>query len=508
MDNERRFLLKTLAGGVIGALALPALRATPMTKAQTGLPRSSGNSLTDLSAVDSVRLMRTGELSSEDYVSALIDAFNRNRHLNVFISRDDEQLLAAAREADKRRGKAYRLGPLHGLPVLLKDNIETAALPTSAGTPALIGRRTGRNAAVAQALFDAGALLAGKSNMNELAAGGDIGCVAGQALNPYNTRLQPGGSSTGNGAALAARLVPVAIGTDTGGSVRTPASLCGCTALRPTFGRYSGYGVMPISVSRDIPGPMARTIADLALLDGAITGGATELAPVDLRGLRLGIPRDYFYTILEPGIAAVIERALELLSGLGVELIEADIAGLEQRMTGLRSLFIRADFGRDVAGYLLESGDDITMQDFIAGICNPEIKVLFENPPDRATRAEARRSVTGLIRSLRHDYDQYFLQNRVDALIFPATVLTARPFGDALEVEVAGVSKRVSYSRNFMPGSTIGLPGVALPAGLSLAGLPVGLALDGPPGSDRRLLAISAAIEQALPPLPAPAAAG
>jgi len=514
MNKGRRLAIKTLAGGLAGALTLPVLRTNAGTEAirnkrkGQGIANHSVGKLTDLTATDAVYLMRSGRLSAESYVSALIEAFDRHRNLNAIISRDDDRLLEAARAADRRLGKGYAPGPLHGLPVLLKDNIETAALPSSAGTPALRGRQTYRDAAVARLLFDAGALLAGKSNMNELAAGGDKSCIIGQAQNPYDNRLRPGGSSTGNGAALAARLVPAAIGTDTGGSVRTPAALCGCTALRPTFGRYSGYGIMPISVSRDTPGPMARTVTDLALLDGVIAGCAPGLQPADLRGVRIGIARDYFYSVVDADVAPVIDAALDILSELGAELVEAGIPDLETRMTGLRGLFVRSEFGRDVPGYLLESGQDITVADLVEAICNPEIRRLFENTPDRRVRAGAQQEVDQLRRALRRDYYHYFMANRLEAMVFPATVLPARPFGDRLEVRVSGRTVPVSYSRNFMPGSTIGLPGISVPAGLTRGGLPVGLGLDGPHGSDRRLLAISAAFEQARPPLPPPPLAG
>ena len=184
------------------------------------------------------------------------------------------------------------MGALHGLPILIKANIATANVPTSAGTPALRDYRPASDAPVVARLFSAGAILLGKTNMHELAYGitsnnGAFGAVH----NPYNPALIPGGSSGGNGAAIAARMCPAGLGTDTGGSVRIPAALCGIVGLRPTVGRYSGAGIVPLSRTMDTAGPMARSVEDLVLLDSVITGQNAPVQPAALRGLRLGAAR-------------------------------------------------------------------------------------------------------------------------------------------------------------------------------------------------------------------------
>jgi Asp-tRNA(Asn)/Glu-tRNA(Gln) amidotransferase A subunit family amidase len=515
VDPGRRKAIGTLAGGLLATTSLgsesQSVLADTTGNSPANPPRDAGDSLSrelaDLGAADAVALMRSGSVSAEEYARDLIARFNTHEHLNVFISRDDQALLAAARAADERLAKGESAGPLHGLPILLKDNIETIGLPTSGGTPALNGRQTTRNAVIAQSLFDAGALLAGKANLHELAAGGSIGCIAGQPINPYDPGVRPGGSSSGNGVAIAARLLPAAIGTDTGGSVRIPASLCGISALRPTFGRYSNTGILPISRSRDTPGPMARSIKDLALIDGVITNGPTELDAKPLNGLRLGVPRGYCFAILDEQTSSVTEQALELLSRSGVVLVNADIPNIDETTTEIRSAIARIEIGRDLPAYLEESGGGIRMERLIAEICNPQTRAMFEQAlPNEAEILEVRSSLRMARERLTRSYTEYFASHRLDAIVFPTTPLPARPLEQVEEVEIDGrmMSSLAAYNRNTMPGSSIGLPGISIPSGLTPGGLPVGLGLDGLHGSDRTLLAIASALETILEPLPAP----
>ena len=340
---------------------------------------------------------------------------------------------------------------------------------------------------------------------------GSIGCVAGQVLNPYDHGVRPGGSSSGNGAALAARLVPAAIGTDTGGSVRIPASLCGVSALRPTFGRYSSTGILPISSSRDTAGPMARCVKDLALLDGVISGGPAGLETRRLEGMRLGVPRGYCFSILDPGTASVTEQVLALLEDKGVMLIEADIAYIEEATTEIRFSIAAIELGRDLPAYLDEGGGSVTMDELVNGICNPQVRSMFEHEDlGESQLVKIRTSLAADRKRLQDTYQNYFSSNRLDAVVFPTTPLPARPVEQVNEVEIDGrmMSALTAYNRNTMPGSSIGLPGVSIPAGVTADGLPVGLGLDGLHGTDRSLLAVAAAIESALEaengPLPAP----
>ena len=276
------------------------------------------------------RRSATGTLSAERYAEALLERCAAHADLNAFITLEPEQVRAAARAADQAQSSGGTIGPLHGVPLALKDNIDTADLPTSGGTPALRNHRPKRNAPIAEALLRAGALVLGKANLHELACGvTNNNGGFGPARNPWDRRLIPGGSSGGTGVAVAARLAPGGIGTDTGGSVRIPAALCGIVGFRPTTQRWSQAGIVPISSTRDTAGPMTRSVADAILLDGVVTGGPTTLQPVPLKGLRLGVPRQYYWTDLDPELAAVCEQELSRLSALGVELVEADVPNLK-----------------------------------------------------------------------------------------------------------------------------------------------------------------------------------
>ena len=291
-DSTRRRLLKFLVtAGAAGGLA--------GSRWAWGRPERPGrDEILDLTATAALAAIAAGDLRAETYAAILLSRAHSLKNLNVLIAQDPDEVLEAARAADKVRARGRLLGPLHGLPLLVKDNINTATLPTTAGTPSLIGNRPSANAHVVDALLGAGGIVFGKANMHELAFGiTSNNGTFGPVRNPYDMSKIPGGSSGGNAAGVAARFAPAGIGTDTGGSTRIPAALCGVVGFRPTVGRYAGTGtlagvreVVPISHTRDTPGPIARSVADVALLDAVITG-EPALPRADLNGLRLGVAR-------------------------------------------------------------------------------------------------------------------------------------------------------------------------------------------------------------------------
>ena len=212
--------------------------------------------------------------TAEALADALLARAAAHASLNAFITLEPDKVRAAAREADRKRAAGTSTGPLHGVPLALKDNLDTAEYATTGGTPGLAGNRPKRNAVIVQALLDAGAIALGKCNLHELAYGiTNNNAAFGPARNPYAPDRIPGASSGGTGVAVAARLAPGGIGSDTGGSVRIPAALCGIVGLRPTTGRWSQAGIVPISHTRDTAGPMTRSVADCVLIDGVVTGG-------------------------------------------------------------------------------------------------------------------------------------------------------------------------------------------------------------------------------------------
>src|SRR5262245_1237195 len=276
----------------------------------------------ELGLTELAQAIAAGELSAETLAEELLARCARASALNAFITLEPERVRAAARAADERRRQGGALGPLHGVPLAIKDNIDAVGYPTTAGTPALAAHRPRRNAAVLQRLLDAGAIVLGKANLQELAWGPTSNNAAfGPVHNPYDPTRIPGGSSGGSASAVAARLAPAALGTDTAGSVRVPASLCGVTSFRPSMLRWPQAGIVPISHTRDTAAPMARSVADCVLLDGIVTGGARAIAPADLRGLRLGVPRGLFWESLDAELAAILATVLERLRDAGAVLV-------------------------------------------------------------------------------------------------------------------------------------------------------------------------------------------
>ncbi len=500
--TRRAFLMGALFG-------IPALSVVGW-ESQNGSIQGHNRNLTELTATQAVALLRTGDLSSEKYATALLDQCRKHRSLNAFIWQDEGQVLEAARLADKRRG-AGKIGVLHGLPVLVKDNIDTANAPTTAGTPALRNNRPRADAPVVASLFSAGAIMLGKTNMHELASGLTSNNSAfGAVHNPYNPMMIPGGSSGGNGAAIASRMCAVGLGTDTGGSVRIPAALCGITALRPTLGRYPGNGIVPLAHTRDTAGPMARSVRDLALLDSVITGDRSPIRSAVLKGIRVGVPRGYFYAELDSSIAAIIEKALDRLRDAGCVLVEADIpADLDKLYPATALPITYYETLHDLSRYLQESGTNVTIQELITQIASPDVKSIFETSvigPQAPTREAYDIAMTQGRPALQAAYRDYFRKHNVMAMVFPTTVLPARAIGEDVEVELNGkkVSTFFTYTHNVRPMTLVGIPGLSLPIGMTAAGLPVGLELDAPEGQDRDLLSLALALENLFGLLPAP----
>ncbi|MCW5771042.1 MAG: indoleacetamide hydrolase [Rhodospirillaceae bacterium] len=464
--------------------------------------------LSALTAGEALTALEARQISAAEYVSALLDRCRRLQSLNAFIHFDPEAALAAARRSDERRA-AGKAGALEGLPVVLKDNIDTAAMPTTGGTPALRGNRPKHDAPVAAKLIGAGAVVLGKTNLHELAYGiSNNNAAFGPARNPYDPTRIPGASSGGTGVAVGARMAPAGLGSDTGGSVRIPAALCGIAGLRPTLLRWPQAGIVPISHTRDTAGPMARSVADLALLDGIVTGAATDETPADLKGLRLGVPRGHFFENLHPDTAALTEAALKRLAEVGVVLVEADIADVGALDGAAGFPIALYETIVDLNRYLAEHETGLDFAAVVAQVASPDVKGILSSLLGEMAVPEVayREALTVHRPKLQAAYANYFRTQRVDAVLFPTTPLPACKIGDDDTTMLNGVSVPTfpTFIRNTGPGSVAGIPGLSLPIGLTSTGLPVGLELDSPAGTDRRLLAIGLAIESILPKLPPP----
>ncbi|HVR70354.1 MAG TPA: amidase family protein [Vicinamibacteria bacterium] len=465
----------------------------------------------DLSAVEAVARMREGDLEAQDYARALLARCQAGRHLNAFIALSPETVLEAARAADRHRAAGCHLGPLHGLPIPIKDSVNTRDYPTTSGTPSLRGFRPRDDAPVVRALRDAGAIVLGKTNLSELSLGWTSANAAfGAVRNPHDPARIPGGSSGGTAVAVATGMAPLGVAEDTCGSIRVPAALSGIAGFRPTTFRYSPRGVMPLTPTFDTIGPHARTVDDLALFDTAVTGDLNPLRAVSPRSVRLAVSRAHYFALLDPEVARVIDEALAALRDAGMSVVEEDVPDVTRLVADANFPIIFHDSMAMIARYLEEFETGVTVEQLL-GAATPAVREnldarrlpggrLFVSPEAYAAARDVHRP------ALQEAFRGYFCRTGAAAIAFPTTLVPATPIGQDQDVEIAGqkVPFRTAMSRNIAPGSCAGLPGLVLCAGVTRDGLPVGIEFDGPAGSDRELLALGRALERVLGPLPRP----
>src|SRR5580692_7814477 len=313
--------------------------------------------LLDLSAVDAVARMSRGEMTVERYASVLLARCEALRALNAFIALEPTRVLEAARACDKRRAAGEKPGPMFGLPIPVKDSVNTADYPTTAGTPGLRDFRPAEDAPIVQALRASGALVLGKTNLHELSYGWTSNNQAfGAVHNPYDPKRIPGGSSGGTAAAVAARMAPLGIAEDTEGSIRVPAAMCGIMGFRPTTGRYPTRACVPISHLFDQVGPHARSVADLALFDSVVASDWQRLDATPLAGVRLGVVRDYWFIDLDPEVVRLTELALARLKDAGAQIVETQLPGLASLIDLTTDAVQNHDVRVALARYLEEYG--------------------------------------------------------------------------------------------------------------------------------------------------------
>lgn len=444
-------------------------------------------------------LLREGQLSPVEVTQAYLERIDAlNPTLNAFITVTGDQALADARryEEEIRRGD-YR-GPLHGVPVALKDLYDTAGVPTTAASRIYADRVPDEDATSVARLRAAGAVLLGKTNLHEFAYGvTSDSSYFGPTRNPWDLERVPGGSSGGSGAALAAGLCAVATGSDTGGSIRIPAALCGVVGLKPTYGRISCHGLLPLSWALDHPGPMTRTVYEAAVMLAAMAGydprdPASADAPVPdytaglcqgARGLHVGVDPAWALTGIHDEVRAAFQAALEVLKDLGAEIVEASVPGIEEGMdaaltilsaeaTAVHEEFLRmrpVDYQPDVRARL-EKGFPIRGIDY-----------------GRARRVGER---------LRRDFTLLF--QRVDLFATPMCGIPAPRIGQR-EAIIGGQTVPVMapltrYTRVF---NLTGLPAISVPCGFSSEGLPIGLQLAGRAWDEATVLRAAHAYEGA-----------
>jgi indoleacetamide hydrolase len=466
-----------------------------------------------LTLTQAVADLRAGKITSTALTTEALARATANADLNAFVTLDEAGALKAAAAFDANDNKDK---PLGGVPIVIKDNIEVAGLPCSAGTPALKNYVPRADAPVVAKLRAAGAVIIGKTSMHELAfgiSGYNTAFKTGAEFgvrNAYDRALIAGGSSSGTGAAIGARIVAGGLGTDTGGSVRVPAALNGCASLRPTVGRYPQAGIAPISHTRDTAGPMAATAADVALLDRVIAGGDAVQA-ADLRLVRIGIVKTMLSN-LDADTDAAFQAALTKMKTQGVTIVEIEMPHLAELNGQVGFPVALYEAYDDMVAYLAHSGTGITIDALAREIASPDVKGTYDGlviprklPGPDNTLVDAEPIYDAAIRSARPAlqalYGKTFADNRLDAIAFPTTpriAIASNPDSSSLE-------NFALFIQNTDPGSNAGIPGIQIPIALGARSkLPIGLELDGPAGSDRGLLAIGMALDAVFERLPPP----
>ena len=421
--------------------------------------------LINLSAVEAVAGIARGAFTAEQYAGALLARCAATRSLNAFITLEPDTVLEAARECDRARRASRPAGPLSGLPIPIKDSVSTRDYPTTAGTPALRGFRPTMDASVVRSLRAAGAIVLGKTNLHELSYGWTSNNAAfGPVRNPYDPTRIAGGSSGGTAAAIAAHMAPVGVGEDTNGSIRIPAALCGAFGLRPTTGRYSTHGCMPLSPLLDQVGPIAGTIADLGLFDSVLANEWQPIEPRRLKGARLGIVRGYYYGDLDPEVEHITDSALRRLQADGVELVESKFPDLAQVHEQITYPVIAHDAPSAVGQYLSENHAGLNFEQLIDA-ASPDIRdglrAVLPGGADFVSDAAYAALVQQRIPLLRRQFHDYFSRTGVSALVFPATCVPALPIGPEGNVKIGDrqVSLYTALARNITPTSSARLMG-------------------------------------------------
>jgi Asp-tRNA(Asn)/Glu-tRNA(Gln) amidotransferase A subunit family amidase len=496
---------------VLGTTATVAMSAAGARTESDSVKAPTDADLCNLSAVEAVAHMSKGALTSERYAQALLARCQSAHALNAFITLDPARVLEAARARDHERQGGAKPGPLFGLPIPVKDSVNTKDYPTTGGTPALRHFRPSQDAPVVAVLRGAGALVLGKTNLHELSYGWTSNNLAfGPVRNPYDQSRIPGGSSGGTAAAIAARLAPLGIAEDTEGSIRVPAALCGIAGFRPTTGRYSTRGCVPISPLFDQVGPHARSVADLALFDSVVADDWQRLQAAPLKGLRFGIVRDYWFTDLDPEVERQTELALARLKEAGALIVETQLPGLASLIDLTTDAVQNHDVRIALPAYLKEYGAGVDFDTLVAQ-ASPDIQRVFRSDvlpggTNFVTEPKYAAARDQYLPALRRLYQDYFARTGVAAMVFPTTLVPAPRIGEETTVDVGGrpLPFDTAVARNIAPGSTAGVPGLVLPVGLTRAGLPVSIEFDAPAGADRALLALGLSAERALGTLPGP----
>jgi aspartyl-tRNA(Asn)/glutamyl-tRNA(Gln) amidotransferase subunit A len=452
-----------------------------------------------MNIIDSGRALRSGKTSSVDMVRACLAKIHEfNPRLNAFITVTEELALSQASAADKELANGVDRGPLHGIPYALKDNFSTKGIRTTCGSKFFENHIPDVDSAVTEKMAEAGAVLIGKTGLHELAYGiTSNNPHFGTIRNPCDTERIPGGSSGGSAAAVATGMAAMAMGTDTGGSIRIPAAFCGTVGIKPTSGRVSRYGVMPLDFSLDHMGPLTTTVRDAAVTMEALAGydsrddtsSRTEpgrYLPPDnpsIEGWKIGIPENFFVERVQPEIMDAYTRSVAIAKSLGAEIVPArmpDIAAINVigrliLMSEASALMERFMDRRDCVGSdvlaLLDQGRLLAATDYV--------------------------NAQRLRRVMQRDFAM--LWTKIDVLFTPTSAVIAPKIGQTT-VEIDGMAEdtRMASTRLVRPFNVLGLPALSIPCGKGELGMPVGLQIVGRAFCEAKILEAGACLEAEL----------
>lgn len=437
--------------------------------------------------------LRCCEVSPVEITRECLDTIEKlNPALNAFITVTADSALAEAGKAEAEIGRGEWRGPLHGVPVALKDLIDTAGVRTTSGSALHESRIPTEDAEVVRRLRQAGAVFIGKNNLHEFAYGGSsLISHFGHVHNPWDQGRITGGSSGGSAAAVVAGMAFAAIGTDTAGSIREPAALCGCVGLKATYGRVSSRGVIPLSASLDHVGPFARSVTDVAMVLQAIAGFdpadiTSAKAPVadyvsatrqETKSLRVGVARDYFFDDLHPEIAAAVEHALS-----GIRTLVGEVKDVRLEVPTDRTLQAAESYSYHAES--VAKNPDLYQAETLRRIRTGEKVSAAEYIQQRRELEAARRSVQGMFAD-------------VDLLVTPSMPMAAPSIAELTASPDALRPAELRLLRNTRPFNVWGLPAISVPCGFTQGGLPIGLQIAGPHWREDLVLSLAYAYEQA-----------
>ncbi len=477
--------------------------------------------LTRKSASELVELLATKQVSSVEVTQAHIDRTNAvDRAVHSYLHTSPESALATAAEIDRKRAAGESLHPLAGLPIAVKDNLTTTDAPTTAGSKILEGWVPQYDATVVSKLRAAGMPILGKTNLDEFAMGSSTEFSAfGPSRNPWDLDRIPGGSGGGSSSVVASFQAPLAIGSDTGGSIRFPAAVTGTVGTKPTYGAVSRYGLIALASSLDQIGPVARNVLDTALLQDVIAGydkhDSTSLPEslgsmaeaakkLDVKGVRIGVIKELSGAGFQPGVQARFNESLALLQGAGAEIVEVSCPSFEYAIAAYY-LILPAEASSNLAKF-----DSVRFGLRVTPEGNPTIERVMAATREAGFGPEVKRRIilgtyalssgyydayygsAQKVRTLiQRDFDAAFV--KADVLVSPTAPTTAFKLGEKLEDPLAMYLNDIAT----IPANLAGIPGMSIPNGLAEEdGLPVGIQLLAPAREDARLYQVGAALEK------------